>query len=159
MITPELLHHYPFFEFLTPAQLKAIARLAKEETVESGTIIFREHERADWLCILVKGNVDLFFTIEVEYHPELRKELLFGTINPGELFGISALIEPHILTSSARAAKSSQVIKIEAPGLLALCEKDERIAYGLARQVAKTTMQRLNATRLQLATAWAVVRS
>jgi CRP-like cAMP-binding protein len=159
MITPELLHHYPFFGFLTPVQLKAIARIAKEETVESGTIIFREQEHADWLCILVKGNVDLFFTIEVEYHPELRKELLFGTINPGEIFGISALIEPHILTSSARASKPSQVIKIEAPGLLALCNKDERLAYGLVSQVAKTTMQRLNATRLQLATAWSLIRS
>jgi CRP-like cAMP-binding protein len=159
MITPELLHHYPFFGFLTTAQIKAMARIAKEESVESGTIIFREQEHADWLCILLKGNVDLFFTIEVEYHPELRKELLFGTINPGEIFGISALIEPHILTSSARASKPSQVIKIEAPGLLALCNQDERLAYGLVSQVAKTTMQRLNATRLQLATAWSVIRS
>ncbi len=159
MITPELLQHYPFFGFLTPVQLKAIARIAKEESLESGRIIFREHEHADWLCILVKGNIDLFFTIEVEYHPELRKELLFGTINPGELFGISALIEPHILTSSARTSKPSQVIKIEAPRLLALCNKDEQLAYGLVSQVAKTSMERLNATRLQLATAWSVIRS
>jgi CRP-like cAMP-binding protein len=157
MVTPELLHLYPFFGFLSPAQLKTLAKIAREEAFESGSIIFRENEHADWLYILVKGSVDLFFTIEVEYHPELHKELLFGVINPGELFGISALIEPYILTSSARAAKPSQIIEIEASGLLALCNEDEELAYGLIRQVAKTSIERLNATRLQLATAWSTM--
>jgi CRP-like cAMP-binding protein len=158
MITPELLRHYKFFNFLTPTQLKAIARITKEETFESGTNIFHENALADGLYILVKGSVDLFFTVEVKYRPELRKELLFGVVNPGEFFGISALIEPYILTSSARASKPSLVIKIDATGLLALCNKDEKLAYGLIRQVAKTSMERLNATRLQLATAWSTMR-
>jgi CRP-like cAMP-binding protein len=159
MITPDLLRHYTFFEFLKSNQLKAVAKIAREESFESGDIIFRENDHADWLYILVKGSVDLFFTIEVEYHPELRKELLFGTINPGELFGISALIEPHILTSSARTSKPCQVIEIEAASLLELCNKDERLAYGLVRQVAKSCMERINATRLQLAAAWSTMYS
>ncbi len=159
MITPQLLNHYPFFSFLKLTQLKAIAKISSEESFESGAIIFREREHADGLYILVKGSVDLFFLVEVEYRPELTKELLFGTINPGELFGISTLIEPHILTSSARASKPSRVIKIQAEGLLDLCSKDENLALGLIRQVAKSSMERLNATRLQLATAWSTVYS
>ena len=154
MITPEVLHHFPFFGFLSPTQLKAVAKFAEEETIEAGQIIFNEGDQAEWLYILVKGSIDLFFTIEVKYRPELTKELIFGAINPGEIFGISALLEPYILTSTARASRPSQVIKIKAAGLLALCESDEKWAYGLIRQVAKSTMERLNATRLQLATAW-----
>jgi CRP-like cAMP-binding protein len=159
MLAPELLLRYPFFDFLTLDRLKAIARISKEESYARGTLIFRENERAEGLYILEKGNVDLFFTVEVEYHPELHKELLFGVINPGEFFGISALIEPHILTSSARASSFCQVIIIDAVELLALCDRDGQLAYGLMHQIAKASIERLNATHIQLATAWSSAKA
>lgn len=154
MVQPELLSHYPFFSFFKPAQLKKIARIAREETYDRGTLLFREKDPADAFYILQKGSVELFFAVEVEYHPELRKELRFRVIYPGESFGISAFIEPHILTSSARALEPSQVIKIDAAPILELCQKDDKLAYALIYQVAKVAMDRLNATRLQLAAAW-----
>ena len=157
MVTPELLYQYPFFKFLNKTQLKAVARIAKENVFESGAVIFKEGTHADWLYILAKGSIDLFFTVEIPSRPELNKELLFGTINPGAIFGISALVEPYLLTSSARASRTSQVIMIEAAGLLALCNKDEKLAYEFIRQVAMAMMERTNATRLQLATARSTV--
>ncbi|MCI0519107.1 MAG: cyclic nucleotide-binding domain-containing protein [Chloroflexi bacterium] len=157
MIAPAVLRHFPFFSFLSPAQLRAVADLAKEETLDAGVTIFNEGQHADYLYILVKGSVDLFFTAEVKYRPELTKELHFGVIEPGKLFGISALVEPYVLTSSARTSRPSQVIKIEAAGLINLCQSEEKLAYGLIRQVAASSMERLNATRLQLAAAWSTV--
>lgn len=159
MVTPELLYQYPFFRFLKKSQLKAVARLAKEKFFESGEMIFHEGAHADWLYILVKGSVDLFFTLNIPSRPELNKELQFGVVRPGEIFGISALIEPYQLTSSARASRPSQVIMIEAAGLIALCNQDDRLAYEFIRQIAKVTMERVEATRQQLAIARALVRS
>jgi CRP-like cAMP-binding protein len=159
MVAPELLQCYLFFGFLKPEQLKAIADISKEEACPSGALVFTEGQAAEWLYILVKGSVDLFFRIEVAFHPEQGKELLFGTIHPGELFSISALIEPHVLTSSARAAKDCRMIKINAAQLLELCEQDEDFAYGLMQQIVKATIERLNATRLQLASAWATAQA
>lgn len=154
MISPQLLSRYPFFSFLKPVQLKEIAKLSIEEDYERGAILFREKEPADALYILTKGSIELFFTSEVEYHPELRKELKFRVIYPGEIFGISALIEPYLLTSSARATEPSRVIKIEAAPLIERCMSDEKLAYALIHQLAKTAIDRLNATRLQLAAVW-----
>lgn len=157
MVTPQLLYQYPFFEFLNKTQLKAVSKIAKEAIFESGEVIFREGARANWLYILAKGSIDLYFTVEIPSRPELNKELLFGSITPGAIFGISAMVEPYLLTSSARASRTSQVIMIEAAGLLALCNKDEKLAYEFIRQVAMATMERINATRLQLATARSTV--
>jgi CRP-like cAMP-binding protein len=154
MIATMMLRPVSFFDFLKPSLLKSIAAISNEVSYDSGDYIFREKEYARELCILVQGNVDLFFTIDVEYHPELHKELMFSEIGPGELFGISALVEPHILTSSARASKPCQVIKIDRMGLQALCDQDKQFANGLMHQVAKTTLERLNAARLQLAAVW-----
>lgn len=154
MVTPDLLSRYPLFSVFEPAQLKKIARIAKEGTYERGVVIFKEKEHADALFILLKGSIELYFTSEVEYHPELRKEFKFRVIYAGESFGISAFIEPYILTSSARATEPSRVIRVEAAPLLEMCQKDEKLAYALIYQLAKIAIDRLNATRLQLAASW-----
>jgi CRP/FNR family transcriptional regulator, cyclic AMP receptor protein len=152
MVDPEILPNYAFFETLSSKQLKAIAKIAHEILYDEGVLIFKEGEYADGLFIMVKGGIELFFSVEVLSYPELHKELPFGTIYPGELFGISSLVEPYILTASARSTKSSVVIKIDGVGLIDLCQKDEKLAYALIQQVARTSMERLGAARLQLAT-------
>jgi CRP-like cAMP-binding protein len=156
MVKPELFHHYPIFSFLKPDKLAAIATISKEEFYEKGAIIYREKEHTDFLYILVKGSVELLFKIEAD-NPEL-KELPFGKVTAGEMFGLSALLEPYIHTSTARASRPSQVIKINAAGLMALCKEDTQMAYRIMRQVAKTTSKRLNATRLQLAMAYSTIQ-
>ena len=154
MVLPELIERYPLFSFLKSEKLMSIAGISTEVTFDRGAIIFYEKQHADWLYILMEGGVELFYTVEVEYRPDQRKELPCGEVSPGEVFGISALIEPHILTLTARTSRPSRVIKIDATGLQALCEKDDQLAYGFMKQVAKATIKRLNATRLQLATVW-----
>lgn len=155
MTASEYLKKYQIFSVLNPDQLKQLAELAEEVTYDKGDIIFQEGEKADALYLLVEGRIELYYTVEVEYHPELRKELLFREIHPGELFSISALIEPYMLTATARAAKPSRMIKIQATPLLSWCEQDLDLANALMRQVARAAIERLNATREQLAAAWA----
>ena len=157
MDNPKILHQYAFFAKLSPTQLKSIAKIAREISYDIGTMIFKEGENADGLYILVNGSIDLFFTVDVDSPSGDRKELHFGIINPGELFGISALIEPYTLTSSARVTKPSLVIRIDGISLQNLCMKDDKLAYAIIQQVARTSMERLSAARLQLATALSTV--
>jgi CRP-like cAMP-binding protein len=156
MVTPELFHRYPIFRFLKPDKLAAIAAISKEEFYEKRAIIYREREHADFFYILVKGSIDLLFTIEAD-NPEL-KELPFDRVSAREMFGLAALLEPYIHTSTARASRRSWVIKVDAAGLMTLYREDTQMAYRIMRQVAKTTSKRLNATRLQLATAYSQIK-
>ena len=153
MISPELLRRYPFFAQLDDAHQKAIAMITQELTYANREIICKEGQPAAFLCLLVEGSVDLFFTVEEEYRPDLRKEFPVGEINPGEPFAISALIDPYVLTSSARAAAPCRVLKIDAAALRALCEVDCRLGYTLMRHAAKAALERLHSTRVQLAAA------
>jgi CRP/FNR family cyclic AMP-dependent transcriptional regulator len=155
MISPELLRRYPFFGTLSDEQLRQIAMIADEESHEAGTILLKENAHADDLYLLINGSVDLIFTVDEEYHPDRHKEFTVGEINPGEIFGISALIEPHQYTSTARTARVVQVIHINGSALRQRCADDPRLACHLYSQVAKLALERLNATRVQLAAAWA----
>ena len=155
MISPELLRRYPFFGPLDEEQLRAVAMLADQERIESGTILFEEGKPADTFYLLMEGSVNLFYFVEEERRPLTGKEFPVGDINPGEPFSISALIEPHLLTSSARTSSPCQVIRFDGQALRTLCEQDKRLGYTFMKQLAACAMERLNSTRVQLAAAWA----
>jgi CRP-like cAMP-binding protein len=153
MISPELLRRFPFFNFMNDGELKAVAMIAEEVVFEKDAIIFNAKEPAVMLYFLEDGSATNFYV--VHNGGTTHKELYIGDINPGELFGISALIEPYTYTATMRADKKCRVIKIEAAALRALCEVDTRLAYSFMQATARTVMQRLEDTRVQLAAAQA----
>jgi CRP/FNR family cyclic AMP-dependent transcriptional regulator len=155
MISPELLRRYPFFGELTEDQLRAIAMIAETEPLESGTVLFRKGRPAQALYFLEAGCIDLFYSLSESTNEGQPEGIPVGEINPHEPFSISALIEPYVLTSTAWVSRPSQVIVIDAQKLRALFKKDHRLAYRLLRQTARAAIARLQATRVQLAAAWA----
>lgn len=154
MISPESLRRYPFFGGLSQSQLAAIAMIASEETYPAGGTLFQKGGPADKLYILVEGSIDLFYPAKTKKTARFPEGIPVSEVNPGEVFSISALIEPYVLTSTARAANSSRVIQIEAKDLRALFRSDRRMGYLLINQATRTALERLEATRVQLAAAW-----
>ena len=155
MISPELLRRYPFFGPFGDEQLKEIAMLADEVTVDAGEQLFEECETADTLYLLLEGSIDLYYKSEEEYHPKDSKEFSVGEINPGEIFAISAVINPYVLNATARVSRKAHLVKFNAKALRELFEKDPRMGYIAMHQVTKAIMERLAYTRVQLAAAWA----
>ncbi len=153
MISPELLRRYPFFAFLDEAQLRGVAMLSEEIEVDSGTLVFETNKPAGALCLLVEGSLDLYYVVIDRDDPKVKKEFFLNEFSPGDVFGISALIEPYIYTASVRASAPSRVVTMDGTGLRALCEVDAKISAGLMKAVAKAAMERLSDTRVQLAAA------
>jgi len=155
MISTQILLRYPFFGTLSETQLREIARISEEVSYEKGEIIFEECQPAQGLYLLMEGGVDLTFKSQAEYYPKTSKVFHVGEINPGEIFSISSLIEPYVLNATATASSQIRAIKINAPALRALFEEDYDLAYHVMVQINKALMERLVATRVQLAAAWA----
>jgi len=155
MISPELLRRYAFFGQFSEPDLYAIAMISDEVAADAGTVLFQERQPADALYLLVEGSIDLYYKSEEEYHPKASKEFLVGEINPGEIFSISSMLEPYVLNASARAAKPSRIVKIDAAALRQLSDENHIMGCIIMHQIAKALMERLAYTRVQLAAAWA----
>lgn len=153
MVSSELLKRYTFFGGLVEGQLKILSMIADERFYESGAVIFEECDTADKIYLLIDGNVDLSYRSIDEMHTYTTppKEFYAGSINPGEVFGISALIEPYTNNATAKASKPSRVIMVDAIELRKLLEQDLQLAYNLTRQTVIVMMDRLIALRVQLA--------
>jgi CRP/FNR family transcriptional regulator, cyclic AMP receptor protein len=153
MISPELLRRYPFFGSLDEAQLRAIAMLSEEVEVAQGASFFETDSPATALYLLLEGGIDQYYVVVDRDDPKLKKEFFINELSPGDIFGLSGLIEPYQHTTSARASAASRAIKIEANGLRALCELDVKMSNGLMKAVARSARDRLHDTRVQLAAA------
>jgi CRP-like cAMP-binding protein len=155
MVSPELLRRYSFFGVFDDSQLKAIAMIAEEQAYAAGETIFEDGRTAEAFYLLVDGSVDLFVSAKDETGSEFRKPLPVGEVNPGEPFGFSALVDPFVFTTLARASKDSRVIEFDGLALRSLSEQNQALAYQFMRQTAKAALERLYSTRVQLAAAWA----
>jgi CRP-like cAMP-binding protein len=153
MISPEVLRRYPFFSFLTPDQLREVAMITEEVSFRKGQILFNTDEKANTCFLLMTGGVELRYVVVDEFDPELRKEFVVGSINPGEFLGISAAVEPNRYTSTAIAIGECQLLRIDGVALKALCSQDPYLNCGLQSMLARTAMERLHATRVRLAAA------
>lgn len=147
MISPELLRRYSFFGLLTSDQLKQISMISEEITAAPGTTILQEEKPAQDIYLLIEGGVDVYFSNEE------GKEFFVTEINPGEPFGISSMVEPYTVSTSVRASKPSRFIKISSEELKNLCNDDNQLAAVVYYQIAKSAIERLNATRIQLVAA------
>ena len=127
--------------------------ITEEIELSAGELIFEFSNPADYLYLLMSGSIHLHYIVVDEHDPELSKDFLVGTINPGELLGISAVIEPHTLTATAVSATTSKMLKIDAQSLRAMAEVNPKLGCSLCLQIAKTAKTRLEATRVLLAAA------
>ena len=150
MISPELLRRFPFFNFMDDKQLKAVAMIADEKSYEHSEDVVVNNSPAVKLFFLIEGTASYYYVVTSEHDPYYKQEYFISDFNPGEIFGISALIEPYVFTASVRAEKTCRLIEIDASALRALCEVDMQLSCGLMRAVAKAAMERLQHTRVQL---------
>jgi CRP-like cAMP-binding protein len=150
MATPKDLRRYDLFDFMGDKELEAVAAIAKEKDYQPGDVIIESGQPADTFYFLVDGSVAYYYVVTIGHDPYYKKEYHIHDINPGEIFGISALIEPYKYTATLHVDNPSHVIEIDAADLRALCDKDSKLAYGLMQAIAKASIERLEATRIQL---------
>jgi len=147
MISTELLRRYTFFGGLNDAQLSGIAMIAEEVAYPTSAVILAEGKPASKLHIVIDGSVDL-------WHDGGGAEKIkspVGEAAPGEVIGISSMIEPYLWTATATASEPVRAIAIDAAGLRAMCEVDCGLGYVLMRHLARAVAERLHYARVQLA--------
>jgi CRP-like cAMP-binding protein len=140
----QLIAHVPVFDGLEPEQLELIAGCARNEHVETGTVLLREGEPADRFFLIRRGVVAL------EVHAPGRGPLRIETLDDGDVVGWSWLFAPYRWQMDGRAITPASLVAFDGACLRGKCEADHELGYQLMRRFAANVIDRLQATRLQL---------
>ncbi len=161
MISIREVRWHPFFSGLNKKQMDAIAQAAEEIQAERGHVFFEEGETLNRFYLVKEGTVDI--TIKVpdqnENHTfadQLTRNLktvdiTASVVHPGELFGWSALVEPHQSTASAKvSSEKCTVIAVDCQKLHPLFEEDHEFAYQMLLKATQIIRSRLRDRRVEL---------
>lgn len=138
----ETLRSSRLFEGVSDAQIQNIIPLCRTLTVAKGTTIFREGEPAKTMYLVRTGRAAVEMSLERPDGSTARPTVV-ASISPREAFGWSALVEPNVLTLSAKAMVPTELVLIEGPGLRRLLDRSPRLGYRVMNNVAVLLAERL----------------
>jgi len=148
--------------------LTEMARAAAIKSFEAGDVLFEEGELATELFALLEGEVALSLVFQDRIlkadvrHEEyvhkrvevVEKEMVFETIEPGEVFAWSALIAPHQLTATARCTAPTQVVVLPADALEVIFARHPQAGAVFMKRLAEVIAHRLRHRTDKLIESW-----
>jgi CRP-like cAMP-binding protein len=129
---------------LPPRVRERLAALADVRSVEPGAVLLREGADTDRFGVLLSGLLALRVAVAG------RGTATLLTIEPGDVYGWSAIVPPHRATCSVVALTASDVLLLEGSRLRALLVADDEVASAVYPQLLRSVSRRLDATRTQL---------
>ena len=121
-----------------------LAALAHEYQAPAGAHLLREGEDTREFSLLLYGRVSL------SEHVPGRGAVTLLTVEPGDVFGWSAVVPPFRATSSVVAMEPVGVLAFDGAQLRSAVRSDVELAASLYQQVLEAVARRLVATRHQL---------
>jgi CRP-like cAMP-binding protein len=129
---------------LAPETQERLARLGEIADFAVDEVILREGDETRAMGVLLSGRLALRTLV-----PE-RGPVTILSVEPGDIFGWSAVLADAQAQSTVVATQASQALLIDGAKLRAALKEDHALAASLYPRVLKAVARRLRATRLQL---------
>jgi CRP-like cAMP-binding protein len=121
----ELLTEIPLFAECSKNDLRDIARITEELSVDAGTVLIREGERGRDLFVVVRGQLEVY-----------RHGATVAFIGPGEVAGEMALLSARPRSATVTAATESYLLKAGDRDFLELLDRTPLLWLKIARALA-----------------------
>jgi CRP-like cAMP-binding protein len=144
MVSLNELRSSSLLEGIGDEALAHVAKMAREETFETGSFLFKENEDASTVYIILEGRVAVLIDIGG------GRKTNVDTVTKGETVGWSAMVPPHTMTASAKAVERTRVVAIPGGEMRDFCLTNCQMCYTIMENLARTIGARLRDTRLQL---------
>jgi len=133
------------FRNLSQDRIAAIEAIARVQTCPAGQWLIHQDDHADNLYMVETGAVELVMPVSSEI------EVPVALIRPGNgCVGVSALLDPHVYSLSARCKEDSRLKAIPTDKLLGLFQSDPEFGCTVMANLAQRLLERLCETRQEI---------
>jgi len=133
------------FQGLTDDELDKLIPLCEEQVYEQGSVVFCEGAQCNFVQTLKSGKVALETELAISRSGAERATI--DVLSEGSSFCWSALMEPHILTSSGRCLEKTEILALDGEKLKALLDENPQMGYKVANNLVKVVASRLQHTK------------
>jgi CRP-like cAMP-binding protein len=140
----QALREIELFRGIDDPHLERLAALARYVEFPANVNIFKEHDSAKDVYVLISGQVSLVICEPTVGCRQLTQ------VSDGDLIGWAPLVGNARLSDTAHTLTPTKLLAINGEQALELCRQDPKFGFEFMHRVAITMAQRLGATRLQL---------
>jgi signal transduction histidine kinase len=116
---------------LSPPELSALRRVAREQGFSAGQEIFKEGDSGDGVYVVREGLVEISGLVDQ------KVRLVFSQVGPGEIFGEMAVVENKPRSAGAVAKADTAVYFIPRAEMLTLVERSPALALALLQEISR----------------------
>lgn len=168
MIEKKLLKDFPIFSDTPQQDLTEIAQLGEVLTFDSEQPIFLDGDIALNLYGVVDGEVELGIMVkdkilktDIQYEEAIQTRIetienviVVESIDPGEIFGWSAFINPRLYTSTAKCSQPARIVSLPADELKSIFRKKPQVGFLFMERLSEVISQRLRNRTAKLVESW-----
>src|SRR5450759_4077206 len=136
--------HLAFFSGLSIADIQLLMPLFAPQTWVAGTVVFDQGDCAEYLYLVVKGE------LTIRYKPEDGPIMNLTHIQPGGIFGWSAAMGNPTYTSGAVCALDSEVLRIRGTDMRMLFEKHPELGKVILNRLSAIIAERQRGQQCQV---------
>lgn len=125
-------------ELFSAMSLEAISEIKTsivEESYDRGSVLFKQDEPANYFYTLIDGRIELSIGKEAEID--------YTISHPGEVFGLSSMVDRECYSADAKCTVPSKIAKIKKDKLDKVLEKYPRDATLFYKHLSTAIMKRL----------------
>lgn len=141
----QIVCEHRFFKDLPADFCKLVCGCAKNVRFKADEYLCREGDPADQFYLIRQGRVAL------EMAAPGRAPMQFQTVGENEVVGVSWLVPPYRWSYDAKALEAVRALALDAKCLRGKCDMDHDLGYELMNRFVPVLVERLHATRLQMA--------
>lgn len=168
VIENSILSDFPILADTPQDVLSEIAQLGEVLVFAGNQTIFKEGDKASVLYGVVDGEVELGITVQdkilktdIQYEESIQTRIetienfiIIESIDPGEIFGWSAFIDPKLYTSTAKCSQPSKVISLPADELKSIFANNATSGFVFMERLSAVISQRLRNRTAKLIESW-----
>jgi len=118
------------FHRLSPGDLEQVARFAKLKRIAAKEVVFHKGETGKQMFAIVSGR------LKISTLSEEGKEMVFGILEAGEIFGEISLLDGKERTATATAIAPGELLVIERQDFIPFLEQHPKVAINLLATLA-----------------------
>lgn len=130
-VTVATLRAFSLFNGMPENELLAISRLAIMRRIGRNSMVVRSGERTDFVYLVLSGSLKVLAT------DEEGREVIFGILGPGEIFGEMGVLDDNPRSATVIAVAPSQLVAIGKGEFKRFLQENHEFSLYIIRNLAQ----------------------
>ncbi len=122
------------------SQIEALSSYVSLYRAAPGTVLFREGDHGDFMCIVLQGRLD------IHKEDSLHDDKTVATVHAGRSLGEMAMVDSEPRSATARVVESAVLAVLTQENFAVISREKPALAVRLLLKIAQSISQRLRHT-------------